>query len=150
MFDSYDGINVSLTKEFKKPKVQEAKEEKKDSVDRSKEWLITAIVFLLINDELSAFVSNWQVKLISKVCLYLNLIFVFTNNFWSTEEKLAEDVKTKYEVPEEVEVKTQTLYNVEAAQMVRYVIYRKNILKNLEFKQVEAFDFETICFIPEF
>jgi hypothetical protein len=41
------------------------------------------MIFLLVNDELGAFVINWKVKLISKVILYLNVLFIFSENFFS-------------------------------------------------------------------
>jgi hypothetical protein len=54
---------------------------------KAKEWLFLAIIFLLVNDEVGAFVINWKVKLISKVILYLNIFAVFTHNFFSLASK---------------------------------------------------------------
>ena len=50
----------------------------------------------------------------------------------------------------EVEIQTKTFFTVEAAQLVRFILHRRKVLESLEFKQVEAFDIETMCFLPEF
>jgi hypothetical protein len=66
------------------------------------------------------------------VVFYLNLFLLFVPNLWSDQQ---EDPKEKYleenDEEKEIEVKTSTFYHVPAAQMVRYVLHRKRILKEL-------------------
>jgi hypothetical protein len=86
-YDVYEGINISLTKlpPKKGNKVNKGSKLTKNeevSLDYSKEWLCLAMAFLLVNDELGAFVINHKVKIISKVILYLNLFVIFTSNFF--------------------------------------------------------------------